>query len=150
MYKLWWSSTSIFSSLNSSSSSNSAKSSIRRMHTISMVSTRPKTISFTRWLNTISSKRILINIVNTIFNTISLTKISCNNLLTKYYSPYWFYKPYSCIEWYILWWRDIPDPTFYINICRGIDGYGFSGGGTNSSSSANGPSLYQLLTCAYI
>ena len=163
IYKLWWSSTSIFSSLNSSSSSNSTKSSIRRMHTISIVSIRPKTISFIRWLNTISyrvrvntisSKRILTNIVNTILNTISssswLTKISCNNLLTSYYSPYWFYKPYGCIEWYTLWWRDIPDPTFYINICRGIDGYGSSGGGIDSSSSAKGPNIYQLSTCIYL
>ena len=47
-------------------------------------------------------------------------------------------------------WRDIPDPTFYINICRGTDGYGSSGGGTDSSISANGPSLYQFLTCIYL
>jgi len=133
------------------------------MHTISIVSIRPKTISFIRWLNTISyrvrvntisSKRILTNIVNTILNTISssswLTKISCNNLLTSYYSPYWFYKPYGCFEWYILCWRDIPYPTFYIKICRGIDGYGSSGGGIDSSSSAKGPSIYQLSTCIYL
>ena len=50
----------------------------------------------------------------------------------------------------ILWWRDIRDPTFEINICRGIDGYGFSCGGTDSSRFANGPSLYQLLTCIYL
>ena len=53
-------------------------------------------------------------------------------------------------ERYILWWRDIPHPTFDIKICRGIDGYGSSGGGTNSSSFTNGPSLYQLLTCIYL
>ena len=47
-------------------------------------------------------------------------------------------------------WRDIRDPTFYINICRGIDGYGSSGGGTDSSSCAKGPGFYQLLTCIYL
>ena len=79
-----------------------------------------------------------------------MNSFSSNNLLNIYYSPDWFYKPYGCIEWYILWWRDITDPTFYINICKGIDGYGSSGGGTDSSSSANGPSLYKLLTCIYL